>query len=105
MVEPVSGTVVATVITVAANADKLQKAHNAGGRAVNDIGQMMDKNGFAPDSMKKFYDCRGCGKPQWVWKTLPYEPNCVKCDEDKGIIGQAVSGIGAIGHGFVNLFK
>ena len=105
MVEPLSGTVVGTVIAVAATAEGLRVAHNAGGQAVNDIGQLMDRNGLAPDSMKKFYDCRECGAPQWVWAGLPYEPNCISCDEKKGIIGQVGSGIEAIGHGFVNLFK
>ena len=100
MVEPIGA-----IIAVGAAAKGLEVAHNAGGRAVNDVGQMMDRNGLAPDSLKKKYNCRECGAPQWVWAGLPYEPNCTRCDEKKGIIGQVGAGIGAIGHGFVNLFK
>ena len=60
-----------------AKAKMAEQAHEVGDRAVNDIGQMMDRNGYAPDSMKKKYNCRECGAPQWVWAGLPYEPNCV----------------------------
>ena len=71
----------------------------------NDIGQMMDRNGMAPDYMKKKYKCRECGAPQWVWAGLPYEPVCNKCDSEKSIVGQVGSGIGSVFHGVAGFFK
>jgi hypothetical protein len=103
MVDPIS--LGATALVVAKKVKAAEKAHEVVNRGVNDIGQMMDRNGYAPDSAKKKFNCRECGSPQWVWAGLPYEPICNECCEKKGIIGKVGAEMGAIGHGFVNLFK
>jgi len=66
---------------------------------------MMDRNGLAPDSMKKFYDCYECGKPQWVWKGVPFEGICNECNSKKGLIGQVGAGIGGVFNGVIGFFK
>ena len=100
MVEPMGA-----IIAVGAAAEGLRVAHNAAGRATNDLGQMMDRNGLAPDGAKKHYNCHECGAALWVWKGLPFEPNCGACNEKKGIIGQIGAGIGGVYHGVIGLFK
>jgi hypothetical protein len=83
----------------------LKVANDAAGEAINDLGQMMDRNGLAPDYMKKFYDCPECGEPQWVWKGVPFEGVCVECNSKKGLIGQVGAGIGGVFNGVIGFFK
>ena len=58
----------------------METAHDVAGRATNELGQMMDRNGLAPDEVKKNYNCHECGADLWVWKGLPFEPNCGACN-------------------------
>jgi hypothetical protein len=88
-----------------APANGLQVANVAIGKGVDDIGQMMDRNGLAPDSMKKRYNCYECGKPQWVWKGVPFEGICNECYSEKGIIEQVGAGIGGVFNGVMGYFK
>ena len=70
MVDPVTDA--GTIIALGATAEGLRVAYNAGGQALNDIGKMMDRNGLAPDALKKKYKCRECSTPLWVWAGLPF---------------------------------
>ena len=92
-------------LTIYGKVKAAEKAHEVVNRGVNNIGQMMDRDGYAPDSAKKKFKCRECGSPQWVWAGLPYEPICNKCCEKKGIVGKVGAEIGNVFQGVAGFFK